>query len=91
MLVVGLVHDHGWRPPDDAPDRGPRRSWHLPWRPLAWFAVWCWLLALVPVADNLIGPVAGYVVLLLAVALIFWRVERWCTRQYWRGLHDYQA
>jgi len=90
MLVVGLVHGGGWEPPDERPDP-PRRAWHVPWRALAWIAAWCWLLALVPYAEDALGPLAGYAVLLSAIALGFWRVERWCSRQYWRGLRDYQA
>jgi hypothetical protein len=98
MLVVGLVHDRGggWQPPDSAPDPPddltPRRpwTWRLPWRPLAWLAVWCWLMALVPVASRVFSPLAGYGVLMLAVALAFWRIERWCARQYWQGLREYK-
>ena len=93
MLVVGLVHDSGWEPPEeeDTPAPQPARTWRVPWRPLAWVAVWCWLMALVPVADHAFGALAGYGVLLLVVALTFWRVERWCTRQYWHGLREYQS
>jgi apolipoprotein N-acyltransferase len=91
MLVVGLVHGSRWEPPEDAPEPPRRRTWHVPWRPLAWLAAWCWLLALVPVADDAFGALAGYAVLLLAVGLGFWRVERWCARQYWQGLREYQA
>jgi hypothetical protein len=61
------------------------------WRPLAWIAAFCLLLALVPVAEQAFGALAGYAVLLLAVAMGFWRVERWCSRQYWQGLREYQA
>jgi hypothetical protein len=91
MLVVGLVHGSGWEPPEETPPPSGRRSWHVPWRPLAWLAAWCWLLALVPVVDDALGALAGYAMLLLAVALGFWRVERWCARQYWHGLREYQA
>lgn len=91
MLVVGLVHSRGWEPPEDAP--APRRHplWRVLWRPLAWIAAFCALLALVPVAEDALGALAGYGVLLLAVAMGFWRVERWCSRQYWQGLREYQA
>jgi hypothetical protein len=30
------------------------------------------------------------VALLLVLALGFWRLERWCSRQYWRGLRDFK-
>ena len=91
MLVFGLVHDSGWEPPDDPPPRRPARRWHLPWRPFAWVAVWCWLMALVPIVTRAFGGLAGYAVLLLAVALVFWRLDRWCARQYWGGLREYKS
>jgi hypothetical protein len=47
-------------------------------------------MALVPVANQTFGGLAGFVVLLLAVALALWRLDRWCSRQYWRGLRDYK-
>jgi hypothetical protein len=95
MLVFGLIHDGGWEPsrrepPEDPRTPPPGRSWHLPWRPLAWVAAWCWLMALVPVASDDIGPLAGYVVVMAAVALAFWRINRWCARQYWSGLRDFK-
>jgi hypothetical protein len=92
MLVFGLVHDRGWEPPpEEPPAPRPDRRWHLPWRPLAWVAAWCWLMALVPVVTDAFGGLAGYAVLLLAVALVFWRLERWCARQYWQGLREYKS
>jgi hypothetical protein len=93
MLVFGLVHDRGWDPPADAegPPEQPERRWRLAWRPLAWVALWCWLMALVSVVSSLFGGLAGYAVLMLAVALLFWRLERWCSRQYWQGLREYQS
>jgi hypothetical protein len=62
----------------------------LPWRPLAWAAVWCWLMALVPVVSSAFGGLAGFGVLMAAVALILWRIDRWCARQYWHGLREYK-
>jgi hypothetical protein len=93
MLVLGLIHDGGREPrrePPEDPPPSPERSWHLPWRPLAWLAAWCWLMALVPVVSTDIAPVAGYGVLVAAIALAFWRAERWCAHQYWSGLRDYK-
>jgi hypothetical protein len=75
MLVFGLVHDgeweppeHGWDSPDDEPPEHRPWTWRLPWRPLAWFAAWCWLMALVPVVNSAFGGLAGYGVLMLALA-----------------------
>jgi len=92
MLVLGLVHDSGWDPPPEEGDPPPlqARGWHLPWRPLAWVAIWCWLMALVPVVSDAFGGLAGFGVLMLSVALVFWRVERFCARQYWQGLREYK-
>jgi len=97
MLVFGLVHGGGWEPPehdfglpeDEPPERRPW-TWRLPWRPLAWFAVWCWLMALVPVINSAFGGLAGFGVLMLAFALVCWRLERFCARQYWHGLREYK-
>jgi hypothetical protein len=90
-MLVGLVRGNEWRPPDGPPEppRGP--TWRVPWRPVAWLVVVCVLMALVPVAGHAFGGLVGYAVLLLAVGLGLWQVERWCDRQYWRGLRDYQA
>jgi hypothetical protein len=97
MLVFGLVHGDGWEPPDDGwapgeddlPERRPW-TWRLPWRPLAWLAAWCWLMALVPVVNDAFGSLAGYGVLMLALGLAAWRFERFCSRQYWHGLREYK-
>ena len=97
MLVFGLLHGDGWEPPDDGweptgddlPERRPW-TWRLPWRPLAWFAAWCWLMAIVPIVTKWIGGLAGFGVLMLAVGLAYWRLERFCRRQYWAGLREYK-
>jgi amino acid transporter len=97
MLVFGLVHDggweppeHGWEPPEDEPRERRRWTWRLPWRPLAWFAAWCWLMALVPVVSSAAGGLAGFGVLMLAFGLVCWRLERICARAYWHGLREYK-
>ena len=90
-MFVGLVKDPGreWRPPDD--DRGP--GWSVPWglllRTAAWVALVAAMFAAVPFVDDLIGHLAGYVLILLTVSVSVWRVNRWFERQYWRGLQDY--
>jgi hypothetical protein len=92
VLVLGLIHDGGWEPPEHGPEppEPPSRKWNLPLRPLLWVLAWCWLMALVPVVNSAFGGLAGYVVLLFAVGLIFWRAERWCAHQYWEGLREYK-
>ena len=95
MLVFGLVHGDdrweppGWDSPDDEPERQPW-TWRLPWRPLAWFAAWCWVMALVPVVSSAFGGLAGFGMLMLAFGLAFWRLERFCARQYWHGLREHK-
>lgn len=98
MLVFGLMHGSGWEPPDhrwEPPeDEAPKRrewDWHmLPWRSLAWLAVWAVLMTIVPSVSGAFGGLAGFVILMAAVALAFWRLERFCARQYWNGLRDYK-
>lgn len=95
MLVFGLVNGGDWDRPDggrDTPeDDGHRWTWRPPWRPLAWFAAWCWLMALVPIVNTAAGGLAGFGVLMLAVGLACWRLERFCARQYWYGLREYKS
>ena len=97
MLVFGLVNDGGWEPPehgwepgeDDLPERRPW-TWRLPWKPLAWLAVWCWLMALIPVVSSSFGGLAGFGVVILVVVLACWRIDRFCARQHWDGMRDYK-
>jgi hypothetical protein len=37
------------------------------------------------------GEFAGYLLLCFNVGLGFWRFDRWCAKQYWSGLRDYQS
>jgi hypothetical protein len=98
MVVFGLVHSSGWDPPDrewEPPEDDARKrrewDWHLvPWRSLAWLALWCVLMAIVPAVTSTFGGFAGFGVLMAAVALAFWRLERFCARQYWNGLREYK-
>ena len=62
-----------------------------PWSLIIWLVIFIGLMRLVPVASDLFGALAGYVLLCANVALGFWRVDRWFDKQYWRGLRDYQA
>jgi hypothetical protein len=86
-----LLQDRRWEPPFEEEPPPPPHNWRLPWRPLAWFAVWAWLMALVPVVGGWFGNLAGYGVLMLAVALVVWRLDRLCRRVSWTGMHDYKS
>jgi hypothetical protein len=85
--VLLLIHDP--RPgggDEHAAHARARRLPVLPWRPFAWFAAFCWLLF----AAGQVGGLAGYALLLLAIAVGGWRVDRWLARQYWGGLREVQ-
>jgi hypothetical protein len=84
-MFVGLVHDPGLDRPEPPEARSRPSMPQVPWRLLAWIVGWVWLLVL---ADA-VGGFAGYLVVLLAVAVGAWRLDRWCARQYWSGLRDY--
>jgi hypothetical protein len=47
-------------------------------------------MALVPVVSTALGGLAGFAVLMAAVALAVWRIDRWCAKQYWAGLREYK-
>jgi hypothetical protein len=94
MPFVGLVSDPRWEPPEGLPDPEPSRrhgTWHMPWSLLAWTGIFVALMLLVPVVGGAVGAGAGYVLLCVNVALGVWRVDRWCAKQYWRGLREYQS
>jgi hypothetical protein len=93
MPFVGLVSDPRWEPPggDGDQDRDRNRTWRIPWSLLLWSALLVVLLVLVPVIGHAVGEFAGYVLLCFTVGLGFWRFDRWCAKQYWRGLRDYQS
>jgi hypothetical protein len=48
-------------------------------------------MALVPVVSGWFGNLAGYGVLMLAVALVVWRLDRLCHRVSWTGMRDYKS
>jgi hypothetical protein len=94
MPFVGLVSDPKWEPPEGSgePERERRpRTWRIPWSLLIWVTLLIGLMLLVPVAGHAFGAFAGYLLLCFNVGLGFWRFDRWCAKQYWRGLRDYQA
>ena len=94
MPFVGLVSDPRWEPPEGLPEPDkPRknRMWRMPWSVIVWLALFVGLMRLVPVASELISPLAGYLLLCFNVALGFWRVDRWFDTQYWSGLREYQS
>ena len=75
-----LIHD-----PEPRPERPRGRPLpHLPWRPFAWFAAFCWLLFLA----GQVGGLAGYLILLFAVGVGSRRLDRWLSKQYWGGLSE---
>src|SRR3712207_4874135 len=79
--VLMLVDTRDWdsRPPDPDEEPAPRRPLpRPPWRPFAWIAAFLWLLF----AAGTVGGLAGYLLILVAVGVGCWRVERWCARQY---------
>ena len=46
--------------------------------------------SIVPVVNDAFGSLAGFGVLMLAFALVCWRLERSCARGYWHGLREYK-
>ncbi len=81
-----LVEGSSWRPEPD-PDPGPGRSWSLPrvpWRPFAWFAAFCWALF----AAGQVGGLAGYLLVLVAVGVGSWRLNRFAERWEWGSAGD---
>jgi hypothetical protein len=90
-MFVGLVRSSGWEPPPP-PEPTRRPKWRVAWRALAWAAlVWALMMQAVPLASRIVGPAAGYGVLLFAVALGLWRLDRWCSREHWEGLREYRT
>ncbi len=53
--------------------------------------MWWTLLLLAPLAGREFGGGVGYLVLIFDVALGSWRLNRWTSRRYTRGLRDYQS
>jgi hypothetical protein len=90
-MFVGLVKDPGagWGLPDDIPQEPRRERFTLPaipWQPLVWLAAF--ILAFV--VSRMVGGWAGYVLMLLAVAVGSWRLDRQLGPTT-RGMRDYQS
>jgi hypothetical protein len=85
LMFVGLVGDPSFGPSgDDSPPPPLHELPHLPWQPFAWFAVFCWMLYLVDVVDGFLG----YLILLAALLMGCWRLDRWLSKVYWGGLTE---
>ena len=77
-----LIHEP--RDDDDAPRRR-RRLPSIPWRPFAWFALFCWMMF----AAGAVGGFPGYLIVLGAICVGGWRVNRWLDGQDWAGMRNY--
>ena len=90
-MFVGLVKDPdpGWRSFGDLPEPSRGRHWDVPWRHLVWVAVLVAVFALVPLATDVVGALAGYGMILGGVALGGWRLDR-LLGPVSRGLRDYR-
>lgn len=89
-MIIGLVRSDDGPPPDlPGPPGGP--DWQIPWPVVFWLVVIGALMAAVPVVTHAVGGLAGYGVVLVIVVVVSLRLEKWCSRQYWRGLRDHQA
>ena len=69
-----LIDTRGSEPEGEDEHRRPPRR-HIPWRPFAWVAAFFWLLV---IAGD-VGGFAGYGILLFAIALGSWRLDRWAA------------
>lgn len=81
LLLIHEPRDDG----DDEPPRPRRPLPHVPWRPFAWVAAFCWLMFLAGAVNGF----AGYLILLGAICLGGWRVNRWLDGQDWGGMRNY--
>jgi hypothetical protein len=94
MPFVGLVSDPRWEPPEgngEGDKERRNRLSRIPWSLLFWVVLLVGMMVLVPVVGHALGEFAGYLLLCFNVALGFWRFDRWCAKQYWSGLRDYQS
>ncbi len=80
LLLIHEPRDEG-----DPPPRDRRPLPRVPWRPFAWVAAFFWLLFVA----GAVGGLAGYLILLLAISVACWRVDRWLEGQDWGGMRNY--
>jgi hypothetical protein len=90
-MFVGLVEDPGagWGLPDEFGPQPRRRRLSMPaipWRALIWLAAFVLMFAL----SRWVGGLAGYVLMLVAVAAGSLRLDRQLGPVA-RGMRDYQA
>ena len=90
-MFVGLVEDPGaaWGLPDEFNPQPRRRRLSMsaiPWRALIWLAAFVLMFAL----SRWVGGLAGYVLMLVAVAAGSLRLDRQLGPVP-RGMRDYQA
>jgi hypothetical protein len=48
-------------------------------------------MALVPIVGSAFGNPAAYGVLLMAIALVLWRLDRLSRRLNWTGMREYKS
>jgi hypothetical protein len=84
-MFVGLVRDPSGPDRPDRPEGGGGLP-HVPWRPFAWLAAFLWAMYLA----GEIGGLAGYLLVIGAIGVCCWRLDRWCSKQSWGGLDQTQ-
>lgn len=83
-MFVGLVDSRPRWEPDPPPERRRRRSFDIPWRAIRVLATVVAILALA----GAISGLAGYGLVLVAVAYGSWELDR--AASYWFGLTEHR-